>query len=69
MAKRRNTGTTGVGAYTTNNPGLNKQDWTERQGELPAKRDILKNVERNQHDSGQGDGGRTGPIRYGVDND
>jgi hypothetical protein len=62
MAKRKNSGT---GPYTSNNSGLTKQDWTERQGELPAKRDILTRVEKNQHDSGQGDGGKMGPIRYG----
>jgi hypothetical protein len=57
----------GVGHYTNSNPGLDKHDWTEREGERGATHDILKNVEKNQHDSGQGDGGKTGPIRYGVD--
>jgi hypothetical protein len=66
MAKKK-TGTTGIGQFTTNQHGLNKQHWTERQGEMGAKRNLDKNVTANQHDSGQGDGGRTGPIKFGVD--
>ena len=60
MAKRKNSGT---GPYTSNNAGLTKQDWTERRGELPAKRDILGNVEKKQAVKG----GYQGPVKFGVD--
>jgi hypothetical protein len=66
MAKGK-TGKTGIGQYTNNSPGLNKQDWTERQGEMGAKRNLDKNVTANQHEGGRGDGGKPGPIKFGVD--
>jgi len=54
----------GVGAYTNNNPGLTRQDWTERQGEMGAKRNLFQDVNKN---SDEARGGFSGPIKYGTD--
>jgi hypothetical protein len=63
MTKKK-TGDTGIGQYTTDKHGLNKQHWTERQGEVGPDHDIFKNVNRN---SDEAHGGFSGPIKYGTD--
>jgi len=54
----------GVGAYTNNNPGLTRQDWSERQGEMGVKRNLFQDVNKN---SDEARGGFSGPIKYGTD--
>ena len=53
----------GRGAYQDKDPGLRRvrEDFQDKRGTY----DINSNVEKNLNDSG--DGGKTGPIRYGVD--
>jgi hypothetical protein len=57
----------GHGKYTDANPGLRSVKWTETHAGTGATHDILKNVEKNQLGDGRADGGKPGPIKFGVD--